>query len=189
MVTPVDMVERMLAKISQEEVGDFKLVYAELKRLEEVYPKVVENQGRLDLGNDAMEFALANLLYSAHGAFCYPAEPMYTRKNALDALYLMANVAGGRIMMMEFLYGLFPQAVICVEHLFFLQRRIHRVFELPDQDRPEMFRGEVIEDWTFPSAAIDLLRVSTIEVWKTAEDKREDDKRKEGDVDADEIGG
>lgn len=171
----IEVASMMIDKIGEEERGVFKPVYDALKKLDESYPKVTANHHRIDLGPDSMEFAYANLLFSSHAAYCYPDPPTHTRKDALHALKLMNSIPRGRITVMTFLCELFPQAVICVEQLYFLQRQVRRIFTLPDAERPELLRNAKLEDWVYPEAEIDKLRIEAIDLWKGLEDQKHAD--------------
>lgn len=170
--SPMELAIHMLEKIDEEENGPYKVIFDELKRLDEQYPKVNENHQRADLGLESIDFAYANLLFSSHAAYCYPEPPLFTRKEALTTLRLMCNIPNGRMTVTTLLYDLFPQAVVCVEHLYFLQRQVRRIFALPDSERPELLRGAKVEEWTYPDDLIDQLRVKSIDLWKDVEDKK-----------------
>ena len=164
--SPIELAVGMMQKVEDEESGAYKPVYEALKKLDAQYPNVGANLDRLDLGHESLEFAYANLLFSAHAASCYPTPPFATRKEALIALRLFNSVPHGRMTVMNLLYELFPQAVVCVEHVYFLQRQIRRAFTLPDSERPAILRGAKLEEWAYPEEAVDTLRTETIELWK-----------------------
>lgn len=173
--SPVEMAMQMVERINEEDNGQYKPIYDALRKLDTDFPKVTENQHRVDLGNDAMEYAYANLLFSSHAAYLYPNPPTHTRKDALSALRLMNTIPSGKIAVVELLFDLFPQAVVCTEHLYFVQRQIRRIFTLPDAERPDLLRGMVLEEWVYPDDRIDQLRVDAIELWKQVEDKDDAD--------------
>jgi len=174
-MNPVEIAMSMIQKIEDEEKTAYKVVYNELNKLDADYPKVTANHHSADLGPESLEYAYANLLFSSHAAYLYPDPPVFTRKDALTSLKLLNSVPNGRIAMMTLLHQTFPQAVVCVEHLYFLQRQVRRIFALPDADRPALLQGAKLEEWVYPDERIDKLRTDVIDLWKAVEDQEHAD--------------
>lgn len=174
-LNPVQVAVDMLNRVQDEEKGPYKVVYDKLKDLDRDHPKVAENHFNHDFGPEPMDYAIANLLFSAHAAFMYPEPPTQTRKDCLEAVHLIHTVPSGRVLLMSYIHEQYPQAVFCVEHLYFLNRQMQRYFGLSDDLRPEVLRGAKAEDWVYNQETIDKLRVLAIDTWKELEDARHAD--------------
>jgi hypothetical protein len=168
--TVLTMATEIAERLEYERRGPYKALYDELDRLDKESPHVTRNHAKFDEGSRPMEYAIANLLYSAHKAGAYPTETPQTRKDALDVLEFLTPVPGGKAMLMALVHDLFPQAVICTEHLYFLQREVSRLLSLSNNERPEQLRDAVESEWMFPQERVDALRTQAIELWKTDED-------------------
>lgn len=164
--------------VESEAAGHYKPVYGEILKLNDEFPNVAVNHAGFDPGPEVMEYAVANLLFSAHAAGEYPKEPTYTRKDTLFVVKLMEKVPGGRPALLEVLYDLFPQAVFCTEHLFFLHRQMQRYFTLPVEERPEPLRNAKTDDWMYPMARIEALRVQAVDLWKAEEEEHSVDENR-----------
>ena len=170
-VNPLTVAQQIEQIMEIERRGPYKLVYDLLAFLDEEYPNVAKNHSQFDIGNEPMEYTLASFVFSSHAANMYPDTPKFTRKNALDAVKMLEAVPLGRTLLMELICQLFPQAVICTEHLFYLQRHIERLLELPNEDRPKPLRGQKASEWLFPHEKINDARLLAVELWKEKEDR------------------
>lgn len=172
MMNPMTLSAMIDQRIDSERKGPYKAVYEGIEKLDVEFPVVARNQSKLDEGTEAIEYAIANLLFSAHAAHAYPNKPSFSRVDAHRTTLLLCQVGGGRSMLMDFLFQIFPQAVFCTEHFFFLNRQIERLMSLPDEQRPAPMRGQRVEDWAFPMDRVEKLRVAAVDLWKAQEDKK-----------------
>lgn len=170
-LNPLQLAEKISNLIQGESEGAYRRVYDELRNLDIEFPNVTKNHSTYDPGNEPIEYAIANLLFSSHAAHTYPDPPMYTRKDTLATVKLLEQVPYGRTMLMDLMYELFPQAVFSMEHLFFLQRHIERLFSLPDEARPEELRGQRPCDWMYPMNKVQEIRNLAVDLWKEEEDR------------------
>ncbi len=171
MKSPIATMLALNDLVEREAAGHYKPVYDEILKLNEEFPNVASNHVGFDPGPEVMEYTVANLLFSASAAGEYPKEPTYSRKDSLFVVKFMKTVPGGRPALLDVLYDMFPQAVFCTEHLFFLHRQIQRLFLLPVEERPDQLRESKLCDWTYPLDRIEALRVQAVDLWKDEEDK------------------
>ena len=170
-MNPIYLTMVMNRNLAAEQEGPFKLVYDEMRKFEDEFPQVIKNQGEANVGNEAIEYSVANLLYAAHTSDNYPEPPKYSRKDYLTATRAVSDVPCGRSGLIGVVIESFPQAVFCAEHLFFQNRTIARKLELPDADRPEYLKGAKAEDWVIPGARVDHVRNLAIDIWRSEEQK------------------
>lgn len=174
-MNPFAVATEITTRIEQEKTGEYKAVYEALEKLDLDNQVAAKNNYSFDAGPESMEYAVSNLLYSSHIAYVYPTPPIFKRSEALLVTKFLSQVPSGRAALMGIVSYLFPQIVICTEHLYFLQRQMIRLFELPDDERPEQLRGQKPCEWLFPQDEVERIRILAIDTWKAAEDKHNAD--------------
>jgi len=157
----------LLEKAAEEEAGIYRPYYQGLRGLEVEYRKVFENQLALFQDNEEpLEYALANLMYSAHTAHYYPLAPPFCRKDMLQAAQAVLSVPTGHACLVSLIVTNFPQAMFSAEYLYFKNRTALRFFDLPEKERPPVLHGHDKKDWAIPSERVEALRDLALEIWQ-----------------------
>ena len=162
--------EALIQKAKAEEAGAYRPYYLALRKLESEYQRVFERQLALFQDDEEpLEYAIANLMFSAHASSFYPNTPHFDRKAMLNAVQAVLSVPTGHACLVSLIVSNFPQAMFSAEYAFFKNRTVMRLFEKQDKDRPEMLQSEKVEEWTVPMERIEELREMAVQLWQKEE--------------------
>lgn len=168
-MNPMQLKMTMLRNVDIERDGVYKEFYDAVKRFEFTFPQVVRNQELTGCDNEAIDYTVANLTFTAYAASVYPEPTVFTRKDYLDVIKKLAEVPNGRIAMIGLVIENYPHAVFCAEYLFFNNRGLNRIFDLPAADRPDFLKNEKREDWVIPTDQVEYVRSLAHTAWRTEE--------------------
>ncbi len=168
-MNPMQLKMVMLRNVDIERHGVYKEFYEAVKVFDTEFPQVVRNQELKGADPDALDYTIANLLFTAYAASLYPDSPLFTRKDYLDVTKKLVEVPNGRITLIDLVIENYPHAVFCAEYIFFSNRGLNRLFDRPEADRPEHLKGENREDWTVPVDRVEYVRSLAHEAWRVDE--------------------
>jgi len=158
--------EQMQQSVEREKAGAYKAFYAGLEELEYRHLPVVKRQAENYFESAAIEYAIANLLFAASTASQYPKAPSFTRKDFLQSVKAYLSIPHGHAAIISLVLSNFPQALFCAEHMFFQNREISRLVDLPHSERPPWLVNAVKEDWVIPMEEIESLRALALDLWQ-----------------------